>query len=75
MSYIRFDDNSDVYAYHSVNGTFVCHSCRMTKITVWGWYGSSVFKTLPKLEDHLIEHWLQGDKVPKHAFDNIEENP
>ncbi len=74
MSYIRFSDDSDVYAYPSVNG-FVCCNCRMAKSTEWGWYSDSVFKTLPKLEDHLIEHWLRGDKVPKYAFKNIEERP
>ena len=73
MRYIRFGDDSDVYAYNSVDGTLICCCCCMNEVKKFGI--NSIFKTLPELEDHLIEHYLRGDKVPKYAFENIEERP
>lgn len=67
MSYARFGPDSDVYAFPSSGGSYVCSGCyrgRQPGTSVW-------FETAAELLGHLEMHRAMGDKVPDYALDRL----
>ncbi len=76
MSYCRFGADSDVYAYPTVGEgdnegeVYICCGCSML-MREKKEPGSSVFNTRKELIDHLLEHMVSGDAVPRYAIERI----
>ena len=80
MSYCRMGTDSDVYAFPSIDGTFECCACLLTKkkLTTFGeisfkMHRSKTFSTREELLEHLEEHVNAGHLVPDYAFKILRE--
>lgn len=78
MSYCRFGADSDVYAYPGIDEedkekeVYICCACSMLMHEKKE-PGSSVFNTRKELIDHLLEHMVRGDAVPRYAIERLME--
>ena len=64
MSYCRLSDESDVYVYMDADGGFTCCFCK---------FGEEFFNVDFEMEMvlHLMDHRVQGNKVPQCAIDQL----
>ena len=94
MSYCRFNSikeygpKSDVFAYHSIGGGFVCCACHLQQKLVgihrknyfipalrgkrWEVFPDVKFQSRKRLLAHLLEHKKQKHKVPAYAIKRLE---
>lgn len=72
MSYCRFGDDSDVYLYHHINGSYECCSCRLMGFEKGsGMHKSKKMSNLNEALVHLMKHKKKGHKVPDYAFGRV----
>ena len=65
MSYARMGPDSDVYVYGSVNGSYECCMCSLSK------QGGQSFDCIEEVLDHLKDHKAAGHKVPGYCIDRL----
>jgi hypothetical protein len=68
MSYCRFGEHSDVYAYIDDDDKYICFMCSLEKEL-----DEHVEFSIDGMISHLNEHVSNGDKVPQKAFDRLNE--
>jgi hypothetical protein len=65
VSFARFSEDSDVYVYLGIDGTFQCCGCWLS--------GTSVrLDSTDDMISHLRRHQVAGHSVPGYALERLE---
>lgn len=64
MSYCRWDTDSDIYLYHSIDNQYVCCGCKLID-------KGFACNDIPTMLKHLDAHRAADHDVPQRAIDRL----